>query len=211
MSKVTTARSRRPDRTRAVRTRPEERRRQLLDVAEQLLEEGGSDSLRMDTLATAAGVTRPVVYAHFDNRDALIIALLERHERRLSADDRTTSEHAGFESMIRSATASYLEMSVAHGAAMRALVSGANLSPQIEETRRRIWDAGVSKWASEYRRVFQLSVRDSRALALSHLTGLSAMAGMCITGGLTMSRAADLHVTCVMASLSAVAMGEGRK
>ena len=76
MSKVSTAKTSRPQRVRAPRTQPQERRRQLLDIAESLLEGSGSDALRMDTLASAAGVTRPVVYSHFDNRDALIIALL---------------------------------------------------------------------------------------------------------------------------------------
>jgi AcrR family transcriptional regulator len=159
----------------------------------------------MDTLATAAGVTRPVVYSHFDNREALIIALLERHEQRLLADDGTTSQPEGFEAIIRRATASYLTTSVAHGPAMRALVSGSNLSPQVEETRRRIWDAGVKKWAAEYRRFYDLTARDSRALALSHLSGLSAVAGMCSTDALTVAQATDLHVTCVLASLPAVA------
>ncbi len=32
-----------------------------MQIAEELLEKGGSDALRMDTLANAAGVTRPVV------------------------------------------------------------------------------------------------------------------------------------------------------
>ena len=55
-------------RTRALRTDPRERRRQLLDTAEQLLAAGGSDALRMDAVARAAGVTRPVVYEHFGDQ-----------------------------------------------------------------------------------------------------------------------------------------------
>lgn len=192
-------------RDRATRTKPDVRRRQLLDVAEVLLEHGGSDALRMDTLATAAGVTRPVVYSHFDNRNALIIALLERHESRLSLDDNVRGEPEEFEPMIRRATDSFLQLSMKHGPAMQALVAGVNLSPKIEETRRCIWDKGVDKWAKNYRSYFGLSMRDSRALAMSHLTGLSAMSGMCIAGALSVARATELHVTCVVATLSAVA------
>lgn len=204
MSKVSTVKTSRPQRVRAPRTQPQERRRQLLDIAESLLEGSGSDALRMDTLASAAGVTRPVVYSHFDNRDALIIALLERHESRLRAADAPTDNSDDFPTIIRNATAAYLHTSVTHGQAMRALVAGANLSPLVEETRRRIWDTGVKKWTAVYKRFFRLEAKDSRALATSHLTGLSAMAGLCASGALSVSRATDLHVISVVASLSAV-------
>lgn len=158
----------------------------------------------MDTLASAAGVTRPVVYSHFDNREALIIALLERHEARLRTEDAPADMTDDFSTIIRNATASYLHTSVTHGAAMRALVTGANLSPLVEKTRRRIWDSGVNRWAAVYRRFFRLDANDSLALATSHLTGLSAMAGLCASGAVSISRATELHVMSVEASLSAL-------
>ncbi len=204
MSKVSTVKTSRPKRVRALRTQPQERRRQLLDIAESLLEGSGSDALRMDTLASAAGVTRPVVYSHFDNRDALIIALLERHESRLRTEDVPTDMSDDFPTVIRNATASYLHTAVTHGQAMRALVIGVNLSPLVEETRRRIWDTGVKKWTAVYKQFFRLDAKDSCALATSHLTGLSAMAGLCASGALSVSRATDLHVISVVASLSTV-------
>lgn len=204
MPKTSTVKTPNTQRVRAPRTQPQERRRQLLDVAESLLEGSGSDALRMDTLASAAGVTRPVVYSHFDNREALIIALLERHEARLRTEDAPADMTDDFSTIIRNATASYLHTSVTHGAAMRALVTGANLSPLVEKTRRRIWDSGVNRWATVYRRFFRLDANDSLALATSHLTGLSAMAGLCASGAVSISRATELHVISVEASLSAL-------
>lgn len=204
MPKTSTVKTPNSRRVRAPRTQPQERRRQLLDVAESLLEGSGSDALRMDTLASAAGVTRPVVYSHFDNREALIIALLERHEARLRTEDAPADMTDDFSTIIRNATASYLHTSVTHGAAMRALVTGANLSPLVEKTRRRIWDSGVNRWAAVYRRFFRLDANDSLALATSHLTGLSAMAGLCASGAVSISRATELHVMSVEASLSAL-------
>ena len=204
MPKASTVKTPNRRRVRAARTQPEERRRQLLDVAESLLEGGGSDALRMDTLASAAGVTRPVVYSHFDNRDALIIALLERHEARLRADDTPTDMTDDFSTIIRNATSAYLRTSVTHGPAMRALVTGANLSPLVERTRRRIWDSGINKWAAVYGRFFGFDTNDSRALTSSHLAGLSAMAGLCAGGLLSVPRATELHVISVEASLSAL-------
>ena len=195
----------RSSRSRAPRTRPDQRRSQILDTAEALLESGGSDALRMDSVARAAGVTRPVVYEHFENRDALIIALLERHERRINLSDQDTHQtDVEFEEILRGATLTYLKTSVDHGAAMRTVVSGIHLSPTIESVRSRIWNAGVEKWSERYRRHFSLTRRDAKALAISHLAGLSALAGECISGSLSVKRAAEIHVTSALASLRAL-------
>jgi len=53
------------------------RRQQLLDVTARLLAEGGIDNVRVPDVAEAAGVTRPIVYKHFENRQALILGVLE--------------------------------------------------------------------------------------------------------------------------------------
>ena len=63
---------------------PEQRRRQLLSVAGELLTDKGVDRLNIAGLAAAAGVTRPIVYRHFPNRQALIVALLEDFESTLT-------------------------------------------------------------------------------------------------------------------------------
>jgi len=67
----------------------EQRRQQLLDTAETLFVSQGYESTTMDDVARAAGVTRAVVYAHFANREQILLEGVRRaHEeldRRLSA------------------------------------------------------------------------------------------------------------------------------
>src|SRR5687767_13326585 len=53
------------------------RRRQLLDLAGEIVVEGGVAGLTMDRLAGAAGVSKALVYAHFANRDDVLTALIE--------------------------------------------------------------------------------------------------------------------------------------
>src|SRR5512139_3732491 len=53
------------------------RRQQLLDVTARLIAERGIDHVRVPDVAEAAGVTRPIVYKHFENRQALIPGVLE--------------------------------------------------------------------------------------------------------------------------------------
>ncbi len=192
-------------RRRAPRTPSAERRRQLLDTAEQLVAEGGTDALRMDAVARAAGVTRPVVYEHFADRDALLVALLRRHAARVASYVAQAAEPGrSFADELTAATAAYLEVACRSGPAMRALVSAEGRSPAIEEARRTYWGAAASRWADRYREHAGLAPDDALALATAHLAALSALAGLCMEGRLGIDRATTLHVTSTLAPLDAV-------
>ena len=79
----------------APRLPPDERRRQLLDVACVEFAERGFYATAMDDLALAAGVTKPVFYQHFPSKRALFIAVLEDVGSRLL--DELTSATSGVE------------------------------------------------------------------------------------------------------------------
>jgi AcrR family transcriptional regulator len=59
-----------------------ERREQLLDVTKTLVGERGFHDLSIEAIAKRAGITRPVIYAHFGDLDALLEAMLEREALR---------------------------------------------------------------------------------------------------------------------------------
>ena len=71
------------------RLSPEDRREQLIRVASDIIGSDGVDHIRIPYVASSAGVTRPVVYKFFPNRQAIIVAVLESFrsdlERRLPA------------------------------------------------------------------------------------------------------------------------------
>jgi AcrR family transcriptional regulator len=56
-----------------------ERRSLIVEAAGQLFGERGYEATRLDDVAAAAGVTKPILYRHFDSKQALYVALLERH------------------------------------------------------------------------------------------------------------------------------------
>ncbi len=62
----------------------DDRRRQLLDMAWQLVREEGTDALSLGRLAEQAGVTKPVVYDHFETRNGLLMALYQEYDARQS-------------------------------------------------------------------------------------------------------------------------------
>jgi|GraSoiStandDraft_11_1057310.scaffolds.fasta_scaffold370503_1 AcrR family transcriptional regulator len=70
-------------RARAAHLGPERRRPLILDAALEVYVERGYKGTSMQAVADAAGVTKPVVYECFPNKDELLLALLDREERRL--------------------------------------------------------------------------------------------------------------------------------
>jgi AcrR family transcriptional regulator len=81
----------------ALRLAPDERRRQLLDVACTEFAERGFYATSMDDLAAAAGITKPVFYQHFPSKRALFVAVLEDVGGRLLAvlTEATSSAQTG--------------------------------------------------------------------------------------------------------------------
>jgi AcrR family transcriptional regulator len=58
---------------------PDERRALIEDAAARLFAERGYSATRLDEIAAAAHVTKPVLYRHFDSKKALYLALLAKH------------------------------------------------------------------------------------------------------------------------------------
>jgi len=57
----------------------DERRALIEDAAARLFAEHGYAATRLDDVAAAANVTKPVLYRHFDSKQALYLALLAKH------------------------------------------------------------------------------------------------------------------------------------
>ncbi|CAN5478517.1 TetR/AcrR family transcriptional regulator [soil metagenome] len=59
---------------------PGSERKALIEAAAgKLFGEKGYEATTLDEIAAAAGVTKPILYRHFDSKTALYMALLERH------------------------------------------------------------------------------------------------------------------------------------
>jgi len=63
----------------------EQRRQQLVEVAASLFSERGYRSTTMDDVAEAAGVTKPLLYQHFDSKKALYLELVDEVAHRMLA------------------------------------------------------------------------------------------------------------------------------
>ena len=66
----------------ATRMTAAERREQILDVTKELVDERGFHAVSIEAVARRAGITRPVVYTHFNDLPGLLEALVAREGTR---------------------------------------------------------------------------------------------------------------------------------
>lgn len=72
-----------------------QRRAQLLELATRVFTEKGFQSTSMDDIAAAAGVTKPVLYQHFDSKEKLYVEVLDIIATSMIDEVRTIGEGRG--------------------------------------------------------------------------------------------------------------------
>ena len=129
-----------------MRLRAAERRAQLLGVARRLFARDGYRGASMESIAEAAGVTKPVLYQHFSSKRALYSALLANDLGRLTEELETAFSQAEDNAeRLRRGFGAYLDFVDRHEDAFRLLFTealglDADFQDQVAEFRR--WVAG---------------------------------------------------------------------
>lgn len=116
----------------------EERQRQLLDVAWQLVREEGTEALTLGRLAEQAGVTKPVVYDHFTTRPGLLAALYQEFDARqtalMDAALRTSEPTLASKAMV--IASSYVDCVLLQGREIPGVIAALTSSPELEKIKR---------------------------------------------------------------------------
>jgi AcrR family transcriptional regulator len=103
-----------------------------------LFGEQGYDGTRLDDVAAAAGVTKPVLYRHFADKAALYLALLERHREDLGSFAGAIPASGTLEPRLRAVLEVWLDYVEAHADAWRMLFRDIGGGPQIQAVRRDV-------------------------------------------------------------------------
>lgn len=159
MVPLETGRLGRGRRTRAAHLGPERRRPLILDAALEVYVERGYKGTSMQAVADAAGVTKPVVYECFPNKDELLVALLDREERRLLG--------AITDSFLTNTVSDNLEAVLAAG--LTAFLTAARQAPN---SWRVVFDSGWgsgSPVAERVRRGREMAVGQLRELVRQYM------------------------------------------
>jgi AcrR family transcriptional regulator len=121
------------------------RRAQLLDVARRVFGRDGYRGASMEAIAEAAGVTKPVLYQHFNSKHALYASLLEQELGQLTTDlERAFDLADGNQQRLRLGFGAYLGFVEVHEDAFRLLFTeglGLDDAFQRRVDRCRSWVA----------------------------------------------------------------------
>jgi AcrR family transcriptional regulator len=128
----------------------EERTRQLLEVAWQLIGEDGTDALTLGRLAEAAGVTKPVVYDHFGTRNGLLAALYQDYDERQTSifDAAVHAAAANLQDKSRVIAASYVNCVLTQGREISDVVAALTGSPELAAVKKQYQHAFIDKCAA---------------------------------------------------------------
>jgi len=115
-----------------------ERRELITEAAGRLFGERGYDGTRLDDIAAAAGVTKPVLYRHFDSKRDLYLALLARHGDDLPTFVGVMPDGGTLGERLRAVLEDWLEYVETHSYAWQMLFRDTGGGPDVRAFRREV-------------------------------------------------------------------------
>jgi AcrR family transcriptional regulator len=115
-----------------------ERRALIVEAAGRLFGERGYEATRLDDVAAAAGVTKPIVYRHFESKRALYVALLERHREDLGSFVAMIPAEGAIEQRLRAVLDAWLDYVEAHAYAWKMLFRDTGGGPEVAAFRAEV-------------------------------------------------------------------------
>jgi AcrR family transcriptional regulator len=145
-----------------------DRREQLLRTAAALLRRHGTDGLELTRLAAEAGVSRPIVYRFFPNRQALIVGVLEDLESDLAQRFARVAQRP-FPPSIEDATRLFIEAVCdaieAKGVGPWELLASKGPDPVIARVARKIHARLLAPWREHVAAALGLDARGAETVS----------------------------------------------
>jgi len=122
------------------RLEPAVRRRLIEEAATRLFAQRGYLATTVEDIVQAAGVTKPMLYRHFESKQDLCIALLERYRDELVAAPLSVFDPAdtGWRAQLRAMGEAWLGYIEQHPDAARLLLTPIHGDPEVERVQREL-------------------------------------------------------------------------
>jgi len=117
---------------------PDRRRTLLLGEARRLFGSRGYAGTRIEDVATAAGVTKPILYRYFDSKGDLYLALLDRHREDLRSFAGLIPAEGPPEERLRAVLEAWLVYVETHSYAWKMLFRDSGGGPEVDAFRHRV-------------------------------------------------------------------------
>lgn len=181
------------------------RRQQLLAVANRIVAEEGVPALTMERLAVAAVISKPVVYSHFDNRSALLVAMLDDHWRNIDAAvPRAPDEGEAYPDFIRRSIRAYLDTIQAGGSTVRTFLYRGCDDPAVEAARREREAVVVRLWTDRLPPHYGINRADAEVLNALYRASVETAAARVVRDPRDRRRIERIVVAMAIASLEAL-------
>ena len=115
-----------------------ERRALIIDAAGRLFGTHGHDATRLDDVAAAAGVTKPILYRHFASKQDLYLAVLARHRDDLPTFTAGLAFDGPLEARLRAVLDGWFAYVEAHAYAWRMLFRDRGGGPEVHAFRELV-------------------------------------------------------------------------
>ena len=184
----------------------EERRRQLLRAAGEVMTARGIDAVQFAEVAAAAGVTRQLVYRFFPSRQALIMGVLEDLAEDLTrrfGESAARSIPGSLEVGARLFVDAVCDTIEAKGAGPWHLLDSRGPDPEVARLGRRILDRLVAPWQLHIATVTGVSEAEAAILARMIVAAGRAVLEQWYDGSLTREEAVRISTQGVSALLQA--------
>ena len=185
----------------------EERRSQLLAAGAELAGKRGWDALGMVPLAETAGVSRQLVYEHFENLQTLRLEVThylfeQMFEAAAEALERFPDDLAA---ALRAAVRLQLELPPGARLALGRMVSGSvGSNDALRRLRASVRQRVTEVWATAIRRHARVDLREARALAWMMTVASWTLFDLVADGTFTPDQAADFYVVTTLGAIAAL-------
>lgn len=181
----------------------EARRRQLSEVAWQIMQAEGSEALTLARVGEAAGVSKPVVYDHFTTRHGLLAALYDDFDRRQTDRMEAAMEAAPLQMQQKAAVlaACYVDCVMTEGREIPELLSALSTTPELAAVKRH-YQLGFIARCQRWFAPFTGSSGMAEAGMWGLLGGADAIAGAVARGDID-KQAGEQAITALVVALVA--------
>jgi AcrR family transcriptional regulator len=185
----------------------EERRQHFLQVAAELVVEKGIDAVTMESVASAAGVSKGLGYAYFTNRDDLLLAVLERELDAFNASVASAVGAAGdgFEDKARAAVHGWFDALVERGALLGVLLQASQARQPLKDRRNATYRRVEEYWGGLAATEFGVPEDKAVAAAAVLVAGMQGLLDRWVLAKDDRAMLEDTYVTFVLGGIRALA------
>ena len=162
----------------------DERREQLLSIAVSIIKNRGAEALTLATVAEQAGVTKPVAYNHFENKENLLKQIYQGIDNRLidSIQIAKESSSQSITDLVSILCESYVDCMLVNGEIYGLIIAALKCYPNNVELSKNIQDFFVGAYSD----IFQLPISDANhqnRLKLIAIYGIIESVGEAVISG----------------------------